>query len=136
MGYDLIPKKKEVDCFCIGAFSWPLLLQETGAGYVLGCGSAKNPGTYVYQTGNVGTPHSNDGYKVTASDAKCMAKVVRGFLSVQKYVNKEWEETPEDVKQREIKTEFYRKPITNQELLKKMEDFADFAEKSGGFSIH
>ena len=38
MGYTLVPRNKKVDDIDIGAFSWPIVLQETGAGYLLGYG--------------------------------------------------------------------------------------------------
>ena len=88
MGYDLRPKNKNVEEMRINAFVWPFILQDTGMGYVLGYGAGMRPGTYVYLNGNNGSPASNDGYKVTATEAKTMAKIARGYLSVKAFVNK------------------------------------------------
>jgi hypothetical protein len=141
MGFDLNPKNKELDSLTVGGLSWPLFLQETGMGYVLGYGTGFKPGTYVYNNKNNGSPVSNDGYKVTSTEAKMMAKVARGYVSVQRYVNKEWEElTEEQVKECELSNErhsfkIYR-PKMHEDHLKWLEKFADWAEKSKGFSIH
>jgi hypothetical protein len=70
MGYDLIPINKEVESISIGAFSWPMYLQETGMGYVLGYGAGLRPGSYVYQDNNNGSPASNDGFKVSVNRSK------------------------------------------------------------------
>lgn len=141
MGYDLHPKNKNVEALSIGAFSWPIFLQETGMGYVLGYGAGRSPGTYVYSTGNNGSPASNNGYKVSATEAKMMARIARGFISVQRFINKEWEAMPEDERKRgqEMKSHDGVNPLYktgwHEDQLKKIEKFAEFAEKSGGFRI-
>ena len=141
MGYDLRPRNKKIDEFSIGAFSWPIILQETGMGYVLGYGKSMCPGQYVYQSGNNGSPASNDGYKVTSDQAKCMAKIARGFLSVQLFVNEEWDKLNEEERIAHEETKFdgkciYRPAWRNKQVLDKIEQFAEFAEKSQGFTIH
>lgn len=140
MGYDLCPNNKELESISIGAFSWPIYLQETGMGYVLGYGTGFKPGSYVYSQGNNGSPVSNNGYKVTATEAKMMAKVARGYVSVQRFVNKEWEELPEEtVKEYEKANEqhsfkVYRAKM-HEDHLAWLEKFADWAVKSKGFKI-
>lgn len=141
MGYDLNPKNKALESLTIGAFSWPIFLQETGMGYVLGYGTGFKPGSYVYNNGNNGSPVSNDGYKVTATEAKAMAKVARGYISVQRYVNKEWEQLSEEqAKECEQANErfawkTYRGKMHEDHLVW-LEKFADWAEKSKGFTIN
>lgn len=140
MGYDLIPVNKKVDELSIGAFSWPVMLQDSGMGYVLGYGAGRSPGSYVYKSGGNGSPSSNDGYKVSKAEAKMMAVVARGYVSVKRFINKEWAEIPEEQKNRE---KDFRVPNgnliyqqeTSEQFLEKMELFADFAEKSDGFKI-
>lgn len=141
MGYTLIAKNKELDEINIGAFSWPIFLQETGMGYVLGYGTSMNPGAYVYQNNNNGSPVTNDGYKVSSTEAKAMAMIARGYVSVQRYVNKEWAEIPEsDVKQYEESTCYNGQPTYRKKMheghLVFLEKFADWAEKSKGFTIN
>lgn len=141
MGYDLRANNKKIETFSIGAFSWPIILQETGMGYVLGYGEGREPASYVYQTGNIGSPASNDGYKVSSAEAKAMAMVARGFVSVQRFIKKTWDEMPEDERKRtqEIKNHDGTKPLYKQawheDRLKMIEKFAEFAEQSKGFSI-
>lgn len=135
MGYDLNPKNKKLESLSVGTFSWPIFLQETGMGYVLGYGTAMKPGTYVYQNGNNGSPASNDGYKVSGKEAQMMAAVARGYVSVQRYVNKEWEEIPETELANYEASPYYRKKM-HEDHLKFLEKFADWAEQSGGFTIN
>lgn len=119
----------------VGAFTWPIFLQDTGMGYVLGYGAGMRPASYVYQNNNNGSPSSNDGYKVTATEAKMMARVARGYVTVQRFVNKEWDElTPEDRAMKE-QSDVYRKKV-HEDHLEKLEQIADFMEKSGGFTIN
>lgn len=140
MGYELSPKNKKIKELRVGAFMWPIILQETGMGYVLGYGAGRTPASYVYQNGNNGSPASNDGYKVTAFEAKAMAKVARGFCSVQRFVNKEWDAIPEPEKTTMLEytsrgAKLYR-GTWHEDRLKEIEAFADFAENSRGFTIN
>lgn len=135
MGYELKPKNKEIDELQIGAFSWPIILEETGIGYIIGYGAGIDPRTYVYQTGNSGSPTSNDGYMVTAFEAKAMAKAARGFVSVQRFMRKEWDSLTEDDRARKEQFEdAYKKPWHDSKI-NLVETFAEFAEKSSGFRI-
>lgn len=142
MGYTLTPKKK-IASINVGAFSWPMFLQETGAGYVIGYGAGRAPATYVYQSNNHGSPVSNDGYKVTAAEAKAMAMCMRGYISVASFINKEWEEKFPDENERKIAKEtpmigssklLYNVPMA-KERLEQLAKIAEFIENSGGFKI-
>lgn len=143
MGYDLISKNKKakIQEMKYGIFSWPMILQETGMGYILGYGLGMRPGSYVYQPrGKGGSPVSNDGFLVSATEAKAMARCARGFISVKRFINKEWEElSPEDLASRvscrnEDGTFLYKQKY-HEDVLTKLEKFAEFAEQSGGFRI-
>lgn len=139
MGYTLKAKNKKVKSIDYGAFIWPIMLQDTGMGYVLGYGAGRSPASYVYQNGNIGSPSSNDGYRVTATEAKMMAKVARGYISVKRFINKEWAELPEERRKVDMEAKYDGRPLYNLEtaehFLTRLEKFADFAEKSGGFQI-
>lgn len=144
MSYDLIARNKKISSIGIGAFSWPIMLQDTGMGYVLGYGANVEPASYVYQGGNNGSPSSNDGYKVTSFEAKAMAKVARGYISVKRFINKQYEDM--DEKKREfyksslyhgengIVKKMFEQPVS-EEFLQKLDVFAEFAEQSNGFKI-
>ena len=146
MGYDLRAKNKHVAEIRIGMFSWPLMLKDTGMGYVLGYGDNVQPGTYVYNDGNEGTPVSNDGYKVTAFEAKAMAAIARGYISVKRFINKQYEEMDETTRKYYESATFknndgtveklIKEQVTSEDFLLKLEKFAEFAEKSKGFTIH
>lgn len=141
--YTLKPKSrsKKVKAISVGAFTWPIILQVTGAGYVLGYGAGRTPGSYVYKDGNIGSPSSNDGYTVTSEEAVMMAKVLHGYISVQRFVNKEWDAMPTDEKERLLNItipdsgKLYRGYVV-EERLKQYENIANFCELSKGFSIH
>lgn len=134
MGYDLRAKNKNVKGISIGAFSWPMFLQETGAGYVLGYGAGLKPATYVYQNGNNGSPVSNDGYKVSSFESKMMAKIFYGFVSVQEFITKQWDDHSEEEKENMKKHDFYNKPWA-KERLEQLKTIAKFMDESSGFSI-
>jgi hypothetical protein len=141
MGYDLVPKNKAVKGISFGAFWWPIMLQETGMGYVLGYGAGRTPASYVYIPDKRGaSPVSNDGYSVSSKEASMMAAIARGFVSVNRFIQKEWDVIPEDQKTTdwEYKTHegklLYNRPW-HEDRLKQIEAFADFAEKSKGFKI-
>ncbi len=140
MSYDLHASKKDVQSIRVGAFSWPMYLQESGAGYVVGYGAGLRPATYVYQSGKKGSPVSNDGYYVTSKEAKIMAVVIDGYLSVQKFMRLEFDALPEEkVKEmEEANTKFswktYNLPIATKHL-DKLEEISKFMKESGGFRI-
>lgn len=141
MGFDLNPKNKKIKSISVGAFAWPIFLQETGAGYVLGYGTGLKPATYVYNKGNNGSPVSNDRYKVTAKEAKMIAHVFRGFVTVQRFVNNEFEAlSPEEKKAIEdsesnMNFKSYYRGRWHEDRMKEIERIAEFAENSGGFII-
>lgn len=140
MGYDLHPRNKNIEVVSVGGMSWPFFLQDSGAGYVLGYGQNMVAGSYVYQQGNSGSPVSNDGYSVTSFEAKAMAKCFRGFVSVQRFVNDRWKAYPEEERER-MKKETYNGVRTyrgeyHEDHMVKMEQIADFMEKSQGFKIY
>lgn len=141
MSYDLYPINKKIKEMSIGAFMWPIMLQETGAGYVVGYGSGRSPASYVFSPDKKGaSPVSNDGYKISALEAKMMATVIRGYLSVQRFVNKEWDEMEEyrrkDLQETLSCGKYLYRQYFHEDRLKQFERFAEFAEQSKGFKIH
>ena len=139
MGYDLKPKNKELEWFTMGAFSWSWML-DAGVGLVLGQGKGIKPATYRYIPDKKGaSPCSNDGFHVTSKQAKIMAHVTRGLVSVERGKVEEWERmSEEERKQMEdwnVTRSIYNLPVRS-DFIDKAEKFADWAEKSGGFRIY
>lgn len=144
MSYDLKPRNKKIEEVRFGAFIWSIMLQETGMGYVLGYGANITPASYVYNTGRKGSPVSNDGYRVSSDEAKAMAKVARGYISVKRFINKQYEEASDEQKnnwksalyygEKRLVKKLYEQEVS-EDLLLKIEKFADFAENSNGFAI-
>ena len=140
MGYDLLPKNKNTQGISVGAFSWPMYLQESGAGYVLGYGAGIRPATYVYQSGKKGSPVSNDGYYVTSKEAKIMSCVIDGYLSVQRFMRLEIDAlSQEKVNEMEeanknFSWKTYNMPMAGKHL-DKLDEISKFMKESGGFHI-
>lgn len=136
MGYDLRPRNKKLKEIYFGISIWKKMLDETGMGYVLNYGKGIEITTYIYQAGNKGSPVSNDGYVVSAEKAKAMANVARGYIFVHGYINKLYQEMSD--KDRDIRMndkKYYTQPVCEY-LLKNLLKFAEFAEKSSGFTIN
>ena len=136
MECNLTPKNKKACPPCVLRYIWPMVLNETGAGYLLGYGEIEAvPGSYVYN-GNrgPGTPVSNEGFIVTAEEAKIMAKLFRGYAFVKRGVRKQWGKLPERNKQMAIYINERSEP-PDDDFINKVESLADFCEKSGGFTV-
>ena len=137
MGYDLIPKKKGVDCKSGMIFTWPVILNETGACYLFGYGDHTfSPGKYIYDGSRKdGSPVSNDGFEVTKEEACIMARLFRGYVSVKRGLKEEWDQLSEQaqIKIKSMLGEKAEPPA--EEFLHKIEMLADFCEQSEGFNI-
>jgi hypothetical protein len=138
MGYDLKPRNK-IEGFHMGAFSWGWML-NAGVGLAIGTGNAIEPASYSYIPDKRGrSPQSNDGYYVSAKKAKLMSTIARGLVQVESFKNNEWDKlSPEKQKQMQEwndKFKIYNMPV-RKDFIEKTEDFAEWAEKSGGFWIY
>lgn len=131
MGYDLSPRHKKTDGFHFGAFSFPVLLEACG--YLFTCIQDGPQWKAVFgpdprmgdppSRGGSGYPVliSNDGFPVSAFEAKVMARVARNFV----LLNRPNPSDPNFVPARPIREDF----------LDTFERFADWADTSGGFRI-
>ena len=137
--YDLIPRNKNVNSFSIDGFSWPLMLNE-GVGLIIGAMEGVNPSTDIYELRKGCNPYGNDGFRVTSKEAWAMAKAARNLVSGYRYIQKIWDEFSDEEKEwryennKNLHNFKYKEPV-NEEFLEKVLSFADFAEKSGGFTI-
>ena len=115
MGYDLIPKKKGVDCKNGMIFTWPVILNETGACYLFGYGD------HTFSPGK--------------EEACIMARLFRGYVSVKRELKEEWDQLSEQgqIKIKSMLGEKAEPPA--EEFLHKIEMLADFCEQSEGFNI-
>ena len=137
MGYDLMPKKKGVDAKSGMVFTWPIILQKTGAGYLFKYGmNTFDPGKYIYDgSRSDGSPVSNDGFEVSREDALIMARLFRGYVFVSRELREEWDKKPEKEKVM-IKSLLGDKAEPPAEIfLQKVEALAEFCEQSEGFNI-
>jgi hypothetical protein len=137
MGYDLRPRNKKVDGFSMGAFSWSWML-ENGVGLPVGYGPGFAPAQFIYRIRPDGLCIGyNDGARVTAAEAKEMAKVARWVADYQDQLYALWMKEPEERRQRmqDDPNRIYKCPV-RRDFVEKVRAFADFAEKSGGFTVH
>lgn len=138
MGYDLIPKKEGVDCKSGMISTWPVILQETGVGYLFGYGiNTFNLGKYIYDGSRPdGSPVSNDGFEVLKEDALIMARIFRGYVYVKRGLRKEWDKIPEKERVAILSLLGEKAAPPADEFLRKIEVLADFCEQSEGFNIY
>lgn len=122
MGYDLVANNN-IDQYEFGAFSWPLVLEACGYLFPAvqlaqgGWEMAGNAGELDVRFADVTYPLilTNDGFKVTDEEARIMARCARNYVAIKRSY-------PEDERMR-------------SDFLDRIEAFADWAEKSGGFAI-
>lgn len=138
MGYDLIPKKNGTGSKNGMIFTWPVILNETGACYLFGYGDDTfNAGRYIYDGSRKdGSPVSNDGFEVTKEEALIMARLFRGYVSVKRALREEWDKKTEN-EQVMLKSLLGNKAEPPAfKFSDKVEELADFCEQSEGFNIY
>jgi hypothetical protein len=155
MGYDLCPRNKELEEFHFSSFSFPLLIEACG--YLFAC--VHNGSQYCFVPGvdkrmPVGDTYprllSNDRFPVTAEEARIMARIARNFVAIQRTLPDE--NKPDDARS---KMEWRKEDLLaalnkgmfgaaaaepwpvkiREDWTNKFEEFADWADKSGGFTI-
>jgi hypothetical protein len=125
MGYDLKPKNEKEETFRFGAFSFPVLLEACG--YLFSC--VQVGAKWCYAPGvdpRMGDTYprlmTNDGFPVTAEEAKIMARMARNFMAIQRSL-------PDNQAEHE-------KPMKiRKDFVDKFERFAEWADRSDGFEI-
>lgn len=156
MGYDLIALDPEADSFHFGAFSFPALLEACG--YLFPCIHQGGRWYCAWGTTDPRFPAggqypgilSNDGFEVTAEEARIMARIARNVVAIQRTL-------PETsaVDDLRSKAGFDREDLLRMiqqsmhgsassepwpvkiraDFTDKFERFAAWAETSGGFRI-
>lgn len=157
MGYDLTavaPVDGADAQFHFGSFSWGPLLEACGYLWPL----AQKGGQWYCVFGvdqRLGTDYplllSNDGFTVTAEEAKIMARCARNFVAVQRSLpvpdpeSRPVVDRPEGI-DREGLVKLLHRTVSGgsddpwprklrDDFIDKYEHFADWADKSGGFEV-
>ena len=137
MGFDLRPRNKMAGDFHMGAFSWAWML-DNGVGLPLGYGPGFEPASFVYLARPDGKCVGyNDGAKVTAAEARDMAKIAGWLADYQDALHKEWEKEPKE-RQKSMLDDphrIYRSPV-RRDFIDKVRAFAEWANRSGGFKVY
>lgn len=117
MGYDLVARNKEAGDFYMGAFSFPIIIEACGSFFpCIRSPKKEHYGKWLWmpskRMGYYEFPMimTNDGFKVTAAEAKVMARCARNYADL-------------------------REDNWREDFVEKFRDFADWAERSGGFRI-
>lgn len=137
MGYDLRPRNAGVSTFSMGAFSYAWMM-DSPVGAVVGYCPGIEPGSYlVDERPDKKDLMYNDGGKISAKEAKEMAKVARLVAKQQDMLQEHFDSLDEATqrKYRDNTLKLYKLPV-RKDFVQKLKDFADFAEKSGGFKVY
>jgi hypothetical protein len=137
MGFDLYARRKDVDSFRMGAFSWHWML-DAGVGLPLGYGKGYTPGKFVYKDRKDGLCIGyNDGARVTSKEAKQMAEIAEWIADYQDTLHECYQREPEEDRQRmeSDNSGLYKLPA-RRDFIEKMRRFAEWARTSGGFRVH
>ena len=153
MSYDLRAANTDIDDFTLGAFSFPVLLEACG--YLFPC--IHNGGRWYCVFGAdprmpKGCKYpallSNDGFKVTADEAKIMARIARNLVEVQRSLPDD--NATNDMRSKSTFTKDDLHILMNAmhgngpepwpvkirtDFTDKFQAFAEWADLSGGFEI-
>lgn len=132
MSYDFVSKKE--GNFGIGAFAWPILLEQFGCLFP----SMNKAGKYYtalgvderFEKADLG---DNGGFEVTEEEAKIMARMARNFCAIQRSLGDDHFVGEYDFLLPESRMVWPRK--ISSDFVDQFERFAEWAEKSGGFEI-
>lgn len=163
MGYDLRavnPKDQEQSEFHMGAFSFPVILDITSGLFPAAFGKGQwympaNVGEVDGRfNGNYPGPLSNDNFEVTEEEAKIMARFSRNWARIQRDLPEEnrtsslfeGNKGKDGIKREDMMALLMaasRGQVPGEpwpakvrdDFVVKIEEFADWAEQSGGFTI-
>lgn len=116
----------------IGAWGWML---DAGVGLAFGCGPSFLHTRLVYDDARgPGSPTTNDGYPVTAAEAVAVSFVARGLVLVYREARRRHDAMRSDEREAALRDPRTRVLVSEADL-KTLAEFAEWAERSGGFTI-
>lgn len=136
MSYDLRPRNRRAGTLSLGAFLWPWML-DLGVGMPIGHVVRPRPDDalplvwhdYRLVRGVLVGPTTNDGYPVTAAEARAMALCADALVAIERLRLREWDARPANDRPD------WARPV-RADFIDKMEAFARWAPKSGGFRVY
>jgi len=132
MGMHLRPRNKKAETFYMGAFSWGWMLRS-GVGLCIGasrCPLWAEGGSMSIHDDEGRDPFCNDGYYVTADEARAMSHAAMGLANRETTLWGWWEAMPADTRPTERGAELVRR-----DFIEKAERFSQWAYQSHGFWI-
>lgn len=136
MGFDLRAKRRDCEDWSTGAFSWSWMMME-GVGLPIGVYPGDGPCTFIFNERPDGLcTQYNDGARVSAKEAKEMAKIAHLLVAKHRAMKNIWNKLSEQEQEqrRNCKVVSYNIPVRD-DFIDKMESFANWAVKSGGFRV-
>ena len=155
MSYDLKPNNDNLKSFHFGAFSFPVLIEA--AGYLFSCIRGNGQWYCVFGLDSrmpLGDTYpsllSNDGFPVTAEEAKILARIARNFVAVQQTLGEEQRGSLTPITQMTFKKEdleaLFLRAFTggssapwplkiHDDFVEQFAAFAEWADESNGFEI-
>lgn len=134
MGYDFKAKNEGVEGFHLGAFSWPVLLDQFGTYFL-----TLHQGAQWFMVSGVdprdpeGTTYpgilANSGFEITAEESVVLARMTRNYVTIQKMLG-------EEHRNLELKKDAPWPLKIRDDFTEKFERFAEWLERCGGFTIH
>lgn len=135
MGYDFAPTN-DIEGFYLGAFSWPILAENCFGSYFT---CIHKGARWFFVKGvdeRMGDEYplliSNDNFPVTAEESLVIARMVRNYVAMQRSLS------DDQFEEEKMDTPDYARiwPFKMRtDFVDKFEKFADWAERSGGFTI-
>lgn len=135
MSFDLHPKREDTKEFTIGSFSWIWML-NAGVGLPLGIGKGIEPGSFIYHDKH-SRIYYNDHAEITEEESLQMATAAEWVVHYQNNIYELWKQKTETERQQiqNNRSIPYNIPV-RRDFVEKTRKFAEWAKRSGGFTIN
>jgi len=145
VGYDFVPRNKAAGGFYLGAFSFPVALQACNYLWPAVFGAVEfyalnDPCWGTKDPSSCPPIMTNDGFYVSAEEARIMARLIKNFVRIQKCALKEQTQASKQadgpITQDDTAVRKWPLVVTRTDFLDKFGAFSEWLVKSRGFWIH
>jgi hypothetical protein len=142
MSVDLAPQNENIPSYHSGSFSWGWMA-ERGVFLSVGCGPLLAGAHYMIGHLRDGAEMgSNDGFPVSADEARAMAHAAYGLWLIEQYKLSQWRALSKEEQDRRMALPYSQQrnedswtPI-REDFIDRALEFAWFAHASGGFKVY